>query len=168
MPFGFTIRSIDPSGARYGSLETDHGAVETPAFMPVGTQGTVKALSVRDLAEIGADIILSNTYHLYLRPGHALIEEAGGIHRFMGWDRPVLTDSGGYQVLSLADLNRIGVEGDAIPHILELQLVSAVGTPGRCRHLNHSVGRRGVHPSSPMPDVPELGSALAGLTLRQG
>ena len=111
MPFGFTIRSIDPSGARHGSLETDHGAVETPAFMPVGTQGTVKALSVRDLAEIGADIILSNTYHLYLRPGHALIEEAGGIHRFMGWDRPVLTDSGGYQVLSLADLNRIDDEG---------------------------------------------------------
>jgi queuine tRNA-ribosyltransferase len=111
MAFGFEIRSIDPSGARCGLIETDHGPVETPAFMPVGTQGTVKALSVRDLHEIGAGIILSNTYHLYLRPGHRLIEEAGGIHRFMGWHRPVLTDSGGYQVLSLADLNRIENEG---------------------------------------------------------
>jgi queuine tRNA-ribosyltransferase len=111
MPFGFEIRSVDSSGARCGLIETDHGPVETPAFMPVGTQGTVKTLSVRDLEEIGARIILSNTYHLYLRPGSKLVEEAGGIHRFMGWRRPVLTDSGGYQVLSLADLNRIENEG---------------------------------------------------------
>jgi queuine tRNA-ribosyltransferase len=111
MPFGFELRAVDPSGARRGLIETDHGPVETPAFMPVGTQGTVKTLSARDLEEIGADIILSNTYHLYLRPGERLIEEAGGIHRFMGWNRPVLTDSGGYQVLSLADLSRIGDEG---------------------------------------------------------
>jgi queuine tRNA-ribosyltransferase len=111
MPFDFTLRTIDPSGARCGLIETDHGPVETPAFMPVGTQGTVKTLSARDLEEIGAGMILSNTYHLYLRPGEKLIEEAGGIHRFMGWKGPVLTDSGGYQVLSLADLNRIGDEG---------------------------------------------------------
>ena len=111
MPFGFELRAVDPLGARYGLIETDHGSVETPAFMPVGTQGTVKTLSARDLEEIGAGIILSNTYHLYLRPGERLIEEVGGIHRFMGWNRPVLTDSGGYQVLSLADLNRIGDEG---------------------------------------------------------
>ena len=111
MPFDFTLRSVDPGGARLGRLTTDHGVVETPAFMPVGTQGTVKALSARDLSEIGASIILANTYHLYLRPGEKLIEEAGGIHRFMSWNGPVLTDSGGFQVLSLADLNRIGNEG---------------------------------------------------------
>ena len=111
MPFGFELRAVDPLGARHGLIETDHGSVETPAFMPVGTQGTVKTLSARDLEEIGAGIVLSNTYHLYLRPGERLIEEVGGIHRFMGWNRPVLTDSGGYQVLSLADLNRIGDEG---------------------------------------------------------
>jgi queuine tRNA-ribosyltransferase len=111
MPFGFELRDVDPLGARHGLIETDHGSVETPAFMPVGTQGTVKALSARDLGEIGAGIILSNTYHLYLRPGERLIEEVGGIHRFMGWNRPVLTDSGGYQVLSLADLRSIEDEG---------------------------------------------------------
>jgi queuine tRNA-ribosyltransferase len=111
MPFGFTLRNVDPSGARRGLIQTDHGPVETPAFMPVGTQGTVKALSARDLEEIGAGMVLANTYHLYLRPGERLIEEAGGIHRFMGWKGPVLTDSGGYQVMSLADLSRIADEG---------------------------------------------------------
>jgi queuine tRNA-ribosyltransferase len=111
MPFAFTLHSVDPSGARCGRIETDHGPVETPAFMPVGTQGTVKSLSARDLEEIGASMILSNTYHLYLRPGEGLIEEAGGIHRFMGWKGPVLTDSGGFQVLSLADLRKTGDEG---------------------------------------------------------
>lgn len=113
MPFGFDIRTVDPCGARLGRVETDHGPIETPAFMPVGTQGTVKTLTARDLREVGAAIVLANTYHLYLRPGEKLIEDAGGIHRFMAWDRPVLTDSGGFQVLSLADLSRIedgGVE----------------------------------------------------------
>ena len=107
MPFRFTLRTVDPSGARLGTLETDHGVVETPAFMPVGTQGTVKSVSSGDLVELGASIILANTYHLYLRPGAELIEEAGGIHRFMSWNGPVLTDSGGFQVLSLADLGTI-------------------------------------------------------------
>ncbi len=111
MPFRFTLHTVDPSGARGGLIETDHGPVETPAFMPVGTQGTVKALSARDLEEVGAGMVLANTYHLYLRPGEQLIEEAGGIHRFMGWKGPVLTDSGGYQVMSLADLSKIGDGG---------------------------------------------------------
>jgi len=111
VPFDFKLVATDPAGGRLGLIETDHGQVETPAFMPVGTQGTVKSLSVHDLEEIGAGLILANTYHLYLRPGEKLIEEAGGIHRFMSWNRPVLTDSGGYQVLSLADLSRIDDTG---------------------------------------------------------
>ena len=97
--------------ARAGTLETDHGAINTPIFMPVGTQGTVKAVEQRELREIGAQIILSNTYHLALRPGTALLEEAGGLHRFMNWDRPILTDSGGYQVYSLSELRKIERDG---------------------------------------------------------
>lgn len=111
MAFRFELKKTDPSGARLGTIETDHGVIETPAFMPVGTQGTVKSLSPGDLSEIGASIILGNTYHLHLRPGEKLIAEAGGIHRFMSWDGPVLTDSGGYQVFSLTDLNKITDEG---------------------------------------------------------
>ena len=97
--------------ARRGRLHTAHGVVETPAFMPVGTQATVKALTPEDLKEVGAQIILSNTYHLYLRPGYEIIRELGGLHRFMGWDRPILTDSGGFQVYSLAALGKVEEEG---------------------------------------------------------
>ena len=111
MPFDFSLRATDPSGARLGRIETDHGGFETPMFMPVGTQGTVKGMQPRDLAGAGAEIVLANTYHLHLRPGERLIEEMGGIHRFMSWDGPVLTDSGGYQVFSLADLSRMTEDG---------------------------------------------------------
>lgn len=97
--------------ARRGRLTLPHGAVETPVFMPVGTQATVKAMSVDELKEIGAEIILSNTYHLYLRPGEDVIREAGGLHSFMNWDRPILTDSGGFQVMSLSELRKIEEEG---------------------------------------------------------
>ena len=97
--------------ARRGRLHTAHGVVETPAFMPVGTQATVKALTPEDLKEFGAQIILSNTYHLYLRPGYEIIRELGGLHRFMGWDRPILTDSGGFQIYSLAALGKVEDEG---------------------------------------------------------
>ncbi|MCI0706342.1 MAG: tRNA guanosine(34) transglycosylase Tgt [Ignavibacteriae bacterium] len=97
--------------ARAGLLTTDHGVIETPIFMPVGTQGTVKAMEPRELVEIGAQIILGNTYHLYLRPGTDVIEAAGGLHRFIGWQRPMLTDSGGYQVYSLTDLRKLEEEG---------------------------------------------------------
>ena len=99
------------SEARLGRIETEHGTVETPVFMPVGTQGTVKALSPADLEEIGCEIILANTYHLYVRPGIPVIAEAGGLHKFMAWPKPILTDSGGYQVFSLARLREITDEG---------------------------------------------------------
>lgn len=97
--------------ARAGMVETARGPVLTPAFMPVGTQGTVKALSTEELLSMGAEIILSNTYHLYLRPGHEIIKSVGGLHRFMNWDKPILTDSGGFQVFSLASLGKIREDG---------------------------------------------------------
>ena len=97
--------------ARSGKITTPHGAIETPVFMPVGTQGSVKALSPDDLKEVGAKILLSNTYHLYLRPGHEIIRNLGGLHRFMGWDGPILTDSGGFQIYSLAKLRTLSDEG---------------------------------------------------------
>jgi queuine tRNA-ribosyltransferase len=99
------------SAARYGLLTTAHGKVETPAFMPVGTAGAVKGITPQQLEETGADIILANTYHLLLRPGIDTIEKLGGLHKFMGWDHPILTDSGGYQVFSLSSLTRIDDDG---------------------------------------------------------
>jgi queuine tRNA-ribosyltransferase len=108
--FGFTVTHRD-GAARRGRLTTPHGDVETPAFMPVGTRGAVKAVTARDLEDVGAQIVLGNTYHLYLRPGDALIARRGGLHRFIGWSRPILTDSGGYQVFSLGDLRRVDEQG---------------------------------------------------------
>ncbi len=106
----FTLTHRD-GAARRGRLTTAHGVVETPVFMPVGTQGVVKAVTPRDLREAGAHIILGNTYHLHLRPGDDLIRRRGGLHRFIAWDRPILTDSGGYQVFSLADRRVLSEEG---------------------------------------------------------
>jgi len=99
------------SAARTGLITTDHGVIETPIFIPIGTQGTVKAVEQRELEEIGAQIILSNTYHLYLRPGTDIIVKAGGLHKFMSWRKPILSDSGGFQVFSLADLSKITEDG---------------------------------------------------------
>jgi len=110
--FEFRIIAEDEeTGARAGELTTPHGVIETPIFMPVGTQATVKTLDPSDLEAVGAQIILANAYHLYLRPGTDVVREAGGLHRFMGWDRAILTDSGGYQVFSLANLNRVTEDG---------------------------------------------------------
>jgi queuine tRNA-ribosyltransferase len=112
MPGYFTLLQTDPAtAARRGRLTTRHGVVETPIFMPVGTQGTVKAVTPAHLREIGAQIILGNTYHLNLRPGSELIRDLGGLHAFMGWKGPILTDSGGFQVFSLAKLRRVRDEG---------------------------------------------------------
>lgn len=105
------IKTCAQTGARLGRLHTPHGVIDTPAFMPVGTQATVKGISPEELDSLGAQIILSNTYHLFLRPGHELIREAGGLHRFMNWDRPILTDSGGFQVFSLSENRKITEEG---------------------------------------------------------
>jgi queuine tRNA-ribosyltransferase len=110
--FSFTVIKQDKhSGARAGILKTPHGDILTPVFMPVGTQATVKAVLPRDLYEMGAQIILANTYHLYLRPGSGIIEKAGGLHRFMNFEKPILTDSGGFQVFSLAALRKITDDG---------------------------------------------------------
>ena len=105
------IKTCKQTGARLGRLHTPHGVIETPIFMPVGTQATVKAMTPEELKDIGSQIILSNTYHLYMRPGQDLIERAGGLHKFMNWDKPILTDSGGFQVFSLGPLRKIKEEG---------------------------------------------------------
>jgi queuine tRNA-ribosyltransferase len=112
MAISYTVTKTDPHcRARLGLLSTPHGTVETPVFMPVGTQATVKTMTPEEVRAAGGRIILSNTYHLYLRPGHELIREAGGLHRFMHWDGPILTDSGGFQVFSLGPLRRVSEEG---------------------------------------------------------
>ncbi|KIL41090.1 queuine tRNA-ribosyltransferase [Gordoniibacillus kamchatkensis] len=105
------IKTCQQSGARLGRVHTPHGSFDTPAFMPVGTQATVKTMSPEELKEMNAGIILSNTYHLFLRPGHELIRRAGGLHKFMNWDRAILTDSGGFQVFSLSENRKISEEG---------------------------------------------------------
>ena len=112
MKFQFDITSVDKSSrARTGRFHTPHGSFETPIFAPVGTQATVKAMRPDDLKTIGVALILSNTYHLYLRPGDELIYDLGGLHNFMGWDGPILTDSGGFQVFSLSKSRQIDADG---------------------------------------------------------
>lgn len=132
--FTFTVEAVDEeTGARAGVIETPRGRVETPVFMPVGTLATVKTLTPQDLRDMGAGIILGNTYHLYLRPGHALVRRMGGLHRFMAWPGLILTDSGGFQVFSLADLNKITEDGvrfqshlDGSRHLLTPELAIEV------------------------------------------
>ena len=119
-PVSFELQHVcSQSGARAGILHTPHGDIHTPVYMPVGTQAVVKAMLSREMEELGAQILLSNTYHLNLRPGAAIVKEAGGLHRFMAWDRPILTDSGGFQVFSLAELNKITEEGVAFRNHLD-------------------------------------------------
>lgn len=137
--FSFELIKTDPeTGARAGILHTPHGDILTPVYMPVGTQATVKGLLPKDLKELGSQIILSNTYHLYMRPGDGLIARAGGLHKFMNWDKPILTDSGGFQVFSLASLNNITDEGvrfsshiDGSKHLF---------TPEKAMEIQHNLG----------------------------
>ncbi len=126
------------SRARAGRLDTPHGVVETPVFMPVGTNATVKALDPDDLREVGASIILSNTYHLSIRPGHERIERLGGLHEFMAWDRPILTDSGGFQVVSLGDLRKIDEEGVSFRSHLDGALIDY--TPEHAIAIQEALG----------------------------
>ena len=107
----FQVKRCTSTGARWGLITTAHGSFETPVFMPVGTRAAVKALSPDDLQEAGVKVVLANTYHLYLRPGHEIIRRLGGLHRFMGWSGPILTDSGGFQIYSLAKLRTLSEEG---------------------------------------------------------
>jgi|CZKC01.1.fsa_nt_gi queuine tRNA-ribosyltransferase len=139
MAFRFELRKTDASGARLGRLHTPHGVVDTPAFMPVGTQGTVKGLTQYALEELGVQILLGNTYHLYLRPGHERIRQLGGLHGFMAWPRAILTDSGGFQVFSLSELRKVTDDGvtfrshlDGSEHFLSpekaLEIQTALGS----------------------------------------
>jgi queuine tRNA-ribosyltransferase len=109
--FKFEVLATDPTGARLGRLTTPHGAIDTPAFMPVGTAATVKGQTQQNLEDLGVQILLSNTYHLFLRPGHELIRQMGGLHKFMSWPQAILTDSGGFQVFSLSELRKVTNEG---------------------------------------------------------
>jgi queuine tRNA-ribosyltransferase len=138
-PFSFAVHARDPqSGARAGTLATPHGEIATPVFMPVGTAGAVKAVTFAQVRDAGFSLILGNTYHLYLRPGHQLIAELGGLHRFEGWDGALLTDSAGFQVFSLAELNKVTDDGvrlrshlDGSPHFftpeLSMEIQRALG-----------------------------------------
>ena len=140
--FSFELQKTDPErGARAGVFHTPHGDIETPVYMPVGTQATVKGMLPRDLKEIGSQIILSNTYHLYMRPGDELIARAGGLHKFMNWDRPILTDSGGFQVFSLSSLNKITDDGVTFSSHVD----GSRHTFTRTRHAHSAQSRIGHH-----------------------
>lgn len=131
--FRFELLATESGGARRGRLHTAHGTIETPAFMPVGTHGAVRTLSPEELSAAGVEVLLGNTYHLYLRPGHQTIACLGGLHRFMSWSGPILTDSGGFQVFSLADLRKVNDDGvafrshlDGSSHLLTPELAIEV------------------------------------------
>jgi queuine tRNA-ribosyltransferase len=141
--FRFELIRTDGS-ARLGRMRTAHGSVDTPAFMPVATQGTVKSLTPADLTAAGAQIVLANTYHLLLRPGHELVRDLGGLHRFMGWDGPILTDSGGFQVFSLAKLRRIAEDGVEFRSHVDGSLRTL--TPESVVAVQHALGVDVLHP----------------------
>ena len=133
------LHECKQTGARRGIVHTPHGDIQTPIFMPVGTQATVKSLTPEELKEdVKAQIILSNTYHLYLRPGHKIVEEAGGLHKFMNWDRPILTDCGGFQVFSLSDLRKITEEG--VEFKSHLDGSKHMFTPEKVMEIENSLG----------------------------
>jgi queuine tRNA-ribosyltransferase len=132
------IKKDKYTGARLGRIITDHGEIETPIFMPVGTQATVKSMNNQELDAIGAQIILGNTYHLYLRPGEDIMAKAGGLHRFMHWDKPILTDSGGFQVFSLGPMRKITEEG--VHFVSHLDGSRHFMTPEKSIHMQNVIG----------------------------
>jgi queuine tRNA-ribosyltransferase len=133
-----TTKVCKQSGARIGEFTTPHGVIETPVFMPVGTQATVKSLTPEDLKRINTQILLSNTYHLHLRPTDEIVKQAGGLHKFMNWDRPILTDSGGFQVFSLADLRKISDDGVEFRSHLNGEKLYI--TPEKCMQIEENLG----------------------------
>jgi queuine tRNA-ribosyltransferase len=162
----FTVLRTD-GRARTGEIETGHGIFHTPAFMPVGTQGTVKAVPQPSLEAVGAEIILSNTYHLYLRPGTELLTKAGGLHKFISWDRPILTDSGGYQVFSLSDLRTIEEEG--VEFRSHLDGSRHTFTPEHVVGIQRAIGSdimMVLDECTPYPCERDYAAASAELTLR--
>lgn len=162
----FTLSAND-GNARSGQITTDHGSFQTPAFMPVGTQGTVKTMTPKDLIDIQAQIILSNTYHLYLRPGTEVLEKAGGLHKFMGWEKPILTDSGGYQVFSLSNLRTIEEEG--VHFRSHLDGSSHTFTPEGVMDIQRSIGSdiiMALDECTPYPCEKDYAAASNNLTLR--
>ncbi len=132
------IKTCKDTGARIGKLHTPHGTIDTPIFMPVGTLATVKTMSPEELVELGSQIILSNTYHLWLRPGHDIVKEAGGLHKFMNWDKPILTDSGGFQVFSLSENRTIEEEGVHFRSHLDGSKLFL--SPERAMEIQHALG----------------------------
>ena len=165
----FELQYVDPhSQARAGCITTSRGPIHTPIFMPVGTAGTVKAVHQKELHEdIHAEIILGNTYHLYLRPGMEILEEAGGLHQFMGWDKPMLTDSGGYQVYSLAQRNKLTEEG--VTFKSHIDGASHTFTPERAIDIQRSIGAdiiMALDECTPYPCSYDYAKSSMGLTHR--
>lgn len=132
------LKKCGQTGARLGRVHTPHGSFDTPAFMPVGTQASVKGMSPDEMKDVGAQIILSNTYHLYMRPGHEIVREAGGLHSFMSWDRPILTDSGGFQVFSLSGLRDI--KEDGVTFKSHIDGSSHLFTPEKAVEIQNALG----------------------------
>jgi len=146
------IREDNQTCASAGQLSTAHGLVDTPIFMPVGTRGSVKACTPHDLVEIGAEIILGNTYHLYLRPGHQIIDDAGGLHEFMAWRKPILTDSGGFQVFSLGPLRTINEQG--VEFRSEIDGTKHFISPERSIEIQNSLGADIIMAFDECPSLP--------------
>lgn len=144
------IKEEKDTGARLGVLHTPHGSFETPMYMPVGTLATVKSLSPEELKEMGAGVILSNTYHLWLRPGEDIVEEAGGLHKFMNWDQGILTDSGGFQVFSLSDMRQIEEEGVHFRNHLSGEKLFL--TPEKAIQIQHALGADVIMSFDECPD----------------
>ena len=167
-PLEFTVVSEDESSAaRLGRLQLPHGVVDTPAFLPVGTQGAVKAVTPEQVAGTGAQMILANTYHLALRPGSDVVREAGGLHEFTGWKGPILTDSGGYQVFSLGDLNKVDDDGVTFRSHLDGDEVRL--TPRRCMEIQNDLGADIIMAFDECPPYPasrEQVEAAVGRTTR--
>ena len=168
MAFHFEMLKKDRfSKARLGRIETNHGSFSTPAFLPVGTQGTVKSLTPEELVEVGVEVILGNTYHLYLRPGHETIGRLGGLHTFIHWERPILTDSGGYQIFSLAKLRKISEDGVTFRSHIDGSLHFL--TPERVTEIQRTLGSdiaMVLDECIPYPSPYEYAKASTSLTIQ--